>query len=103
MSLTPKITTLIPLQNFEKVSDRVAEILMTEFSNQEDLSRNDSGLLSLLRKTAIFKEHFRTFNSVKSYGILLSLMESEMSNAHPMSATNTITMYIRCDGRVAYK
>ncbi|NRA92042.1 MAG: hypothetical protein HRU26_05050 [Psychroserpens sp.] len=80
------------------------QILMVEFENQKEL-RRANGLpnseYDLLSRTSFFKEHFRTFNTVTSYALMLSMVDMDFDNLHPASATNSVTYYLDFMGGAA--
>ncbi len=104
MSYESKIPEIIPTQSFERVGDRLMQILMVEFENQKEL-RRANGLpnseYDLLSRTSFFKEHFRTFNTVTSYALMLSMVDMDFDNLHPASATNSVTYYLDFMGGAA--
>jgi len=100
MAVVSKIKSAIPPQNFETIRDRIAEILLVEFTAQIGF-QTDPETKKLIQKTKLFSELFRPFNEAEFFAIDIFLFTGDYDNKTQTSVRGNYTFYLDFYGRAA--
>lgn len=87
------ITSIIPVQNYELIRDRIGLILATELANQQILIEADSG--EFVAPT-VWIDRYVPFDKTEMPAVNVAFGNGEYSNQNQISAEGVYTYFIDC-------
>lgn len=99
-TITPQVENPIPQQGFERIRDRIAEILLCEIANQATLQ---VGVIQqILQNFNLFSERWVPLGKEELFSAELFYFSSDYGSSDPRSRRASNVYYIDCKGRGLY-